>query len=556
MSNTKLLSDQFGWQGVLVEPSRDLFLELKKNRPSDFVANVALCNMTGSHHVNCANPADILLAANFSRFDVFSLNVEGHVVQVLSQLPAGIHIQVFIIESNKSNISAIEEELMRIGTYRLDFADGSNRWYVRNGFQHRQGKIRKIIKMTPDQTDFEKRYNTPPFVKAYYPNNCTKSTDVIGISTHHSSAAFFRPNKPVQVKRHNRGRSTYATVNKVCVSLSVTGSTEVLLKSPDAQKLCRNNVLDICLPSFKWSDKEGLGRCSMIACRASSAYENTSTVGARIAILSGRSHHFGWHAVLDNFIAYWRSLSCEGGKCLLEDSCPSARDVLFVDVETLDDIKVSSFLARGLLGDAGQVVQLQPGKILCYQQIDIGANVYLEGYNNLLRKKLPIFTSLGRCIRRLIGVTERHTKVLFLNREQHFGPRRVSGFREIAHELRHHPQMQDGLQIEYSDGFAHLDLVSQFRAFSQDTRVVVSPHGSQLTWLLFLERGSSVVEVFGEDVKYVHKIDYKDLANALNLQYFRWQGSGGRGNFNTVIPNSKILVEHILKIVGQLLKSL
>tara|TARA_Y100000389_G_scaffold91600_1_gene88208 strand:- start:175 stop:504 length:330 start_codon:yes stop_codon:yes gene_type:complete len=71
----------------------------------------------------------------------------------------------------------------------------------------------------------------------------------------------------------------------------------------------------------------------------------------------------------------------------------------------------------------------------------------------------------------------------------------------------------------------------QFDIFNQRFGIVVSPHGSQLTWILFLKPTSTLVEIFGEDPTYRHKTDYCDISRAVGVRYVKWNAySGHRGS--------------------------
>lgn len=72
-------------------------------------------------------------------------------------------------------------------------------------------------------------------------------------------------------------------------------------------------------------------------------------------------------------------------------------------------------------------------------------------------------------------------RVVFLNREAEFGPRRIDNLKFLANERSQSWSMEKEYSIEYVDGLINLDMQSQLLAVTKNTAMVISPHGSQLT---------------------------------------------------------------------------
>jgi len=129
MNNTWTLESKRGWTGLLVEPSSSVFAACVRNRPNSIVENYALVSneyafptitgdfdghpmssVDGKRRFN-ACPSDIsvpvatlssLLAKhNFTKIDLFSLDVEGYEFEVLKGLDFNIwHPTYILLEVN------------------------------------------------------------------------------------------------------------------------------------------------------------------------------------------------------------------------------------------------------------------------------------------------------------------------------------------------------------------------------------------------------------------------------------------------------------------------
>ncbi len=111
-SNTKFLEDDFGWNGVLIEPSKNMFEELKFNRPNNKLYNSACVSfefkgktITGDFNggamssvggkrrgssvkisVNANTLTSLLDDSGIKSFNFLSLDVEGYELEVLKGL--------------------------------------------------------------------------------------------------------------------------------------------------------------------------------------------------------------------------------------------------------------------------------------------------------------------------------------------------------------------------------------------------------------------------------------------------------------------------------------
>ena len=128
----------------------------------------------------------------------------------------------------------------------------------------------------------------------------------------------------------------------------------------------------------------------------------------------------------------------------------------------------------------------------------------------------------------------------------------MDGFNQISDTLQFRLKSDKNIHVAYADGLSSLDLVSQLRLVAQNVRILISTHGSQLTWIMFMNKDSVVVEIFGTDPRYRHKTDYKDIATSCSLKYVRWQGLHGDIS-NIVIPDHNKMVNTIVKLYSTLI---
>lgn len=129
--------------------------------------------------------------------------------------------------------------------------------------------------------------------------------------------------------------------------------------------------------------------------------------------------------------------------------------------------------------------------------------------------------------------------------------RRIVNFQALALSANRTQSIQANFVTEYLDDLAGLDLNAQMMVFARrNLGVVVSPHGSGLTWILFMPRGSVVVEIFPPN-SYMNKTDYFDIAKARGVKYHKWAGHS-RGD-NIVVDESTFL-PFLVKVCGEQIK--
>ena len=350
---------------------------------------------------------------------------------------------------------------------------------------------------------------------------------------------------------------TVTKLRNICVTRSETGNIMILLSASDA-KICYQGKLQVCPPSFTWGDhRSNVNLCVSIECQIFNEFEKQNEIHNRLALSSMRfAHHFGWHAILDNFIAYWESWYGDKDGEISENSLKT-RDILFLNdsvYQNQDDVAI--FLHSAILGKNGSIINLEHFKKTCYRECTVGARKIKiqHGYNKLLQKRPWLFKSFSHMMRVRWKISENVSmgRIFFLNREQNYGHRRVDGFNQISDTLQFRLKSDKNIHVAYADGLSSLDLVSQLRLVAQNVRILISTHGSQLTWIMFMNKDSVVVEIFGTDPRYRHKTDYKDIATSCSLKYVRWQGLHGDIS-NIVIPDHNKMVNTIVKLYSTLI---
>jgi len=146
-SNTKFFEDQLGWNGILIEPHPEKFKDLEMNRPNNILSNIVVSNQTDEllfryfvdnyagvsgventlpmEHFQgfymCVNEpqayitlkpdslTNIIKKSHIERFDLLSLDVEGHEYEVLLSWDFSIPIDVILIETLGGSQSKKEE---------------------------------------------------------------------------------------------------------------------------------------------------------------------------------------------------------------------------------------------------------------------------------------------------------------------------------------------------------------------------------------------------------------------------------------------------------------
>lgn len=364
---------------------------------------------------------------------------------------------------------------------------------------------------------------------------------------------------------------TFLHLKDVCFSRSQNG--QVIISSYHGNTLrrfCRNNLLDICLPNYVHGVKK---TCPAILCEYRHITQLTPLINKTLNVLSGKMNHFGWHAVFDNFIHYYYTWMCQKhmncGKTTIDtESCSNGDAILFVDMNrNCKNTETALFLFHTLVGQSNDVIDLDTNHVECYANAQIGRIDAPFKYNELLRRFPRLFTSLAKCA--FISTydmnkysnqdSNERLNLIFINREISYGPRHIVDLETIASTVR---SKYSYINVSYYDGLSLLSMKQQFDIFNQRFAIVVSPHGSQLTWILFLKPASTVVEIFGEDPTYIRKTDYYDISRAVNLTYVRWNAYGGysrsqekyktsRIEKSTFIGNSSYFLQGLASIINK-----
>ena len=361
-------------------------------------------------------------------------------------------------------------------------------------------------------------------------------------------------------------RLSFLTIKHACFSFSGQGHLSIIFdRIEEIRNVCKHGVLNVCVPNYVHGSSK---TCQTLSC----AYQNSRQLpvfsNKTVNIVSSKMHHFGWHAFLDNFIHYYYTFACtKQNTCsknfTLTDTCLQNNLILFTDMNRKCAVNNAAFFLFGqILSSAENIVELQKDQTVCFENAQIGRLDAPFKYNELLRKMPFLFKSLTKCATKWAPFfSATPLSIIFLNRETVYGPRHVLNLEEIANISVHKfPRAK----VLYYDGLVHFSLKTQFDIFDQNFATVVSPHGSQLTWVLFLKSSSTVVEIFGEDKLYFHKTDYKDICTSVGITYVKWNANGGirtpREKLNkkkqyTFIRNHSIFISKLHSIVTSMTSS-
>jgi FkbM family methyltransferase len=176
-SNTKALSDSFGWRGILIDANPDLFKRLVANRPHDICVHSAVCAMPGKVHyvlpkldfvggiwelmaptflktwhpeladspkglpeVTCLPLSSILGQLGARHINFFSLDVEGGELSVLQTLDFGrVTFDVIVVEADSHDPVKNQNvvDLLTSHGYRPHGQVESNAWFVNRAYNPR-----------------------------------------------------------------------------------------------------------------------------------------------------------------------------------------------------------------------------------------------------------------------------------------------------------------------------------------------------------------------------------------------------------------------------------
>ena len=159
ISNSKYFEDNFNWNGILIEPNNFEFQKLVKNRPNCKLFNNIISNdknkieyvyyqghhmaavsgvkksLTESHNekyfkdkkylsqlLEPKTLTEIIKSTDFKYFDLLSLDVEGHELEVLQSWDFSIPIKIILIEMTHDNYIKNEKcrNILLKNNYKLD----------------------------------------------------------------------------------------------------------------------------------------------------------------------------------------------------------------------------------------------------------------------------------------------------------------------------------------------------------------------------------------------------------------------------------------------------
>ena len=162
-SNTLFFEKELGWKGVLIEPSKTLFNELKNCRSNCHCLDVAISQIEGevdfidaghmsglahtmhdthkngwnlqavlSYKVKSVPMSKITSDFNIKKIDLLSLDVEGGELEVLNSFDWNIPVYIILIEMAKHDLIKDEKcrDVMKLHGFVFDSIIGDNEIWV------------------------------------------------------------------------------------------------------------------------------------------------------------------------------------------------------------------------------------------------------------------------------------------------------------------------------------------------------------------------------------------------------------------------------------------
>lgn len=230
-SNTKYFEDNHKWSGILIEPNKTQYSKLKVNRPNNKLFNNLVSNIKKevvykffvdnysgvsgikstlpSEHLNTffrsnsdisrknSNSeekiipiplTEIIKQCNFKHYDLLSLDVEGHELEVLLSWDFSIPIDIILIEA--------------LGGSQIEKSKQCHELLIKNGYVFdRDYKHNKIYKL--------KSYSNPTPHPSYNPNHIPTSNIINTVIQNNSMVEVKQnPNNFVQQKKTKRNQQT------------------------------------------------------------------------------------------------------------------------------------------------------------------------------------------------------------------------------------------------------------------------------------------------------------------------------------------------------------
>lgn len=154
-SNTLIFARKFGYRGILVEPATSLIERLKQNRPESIVFNGALTSFLkdgsqvtvtsgspmGTVSDDIVNAKSTVIARSLSKLldeygvhkiDFFSLDVEGHEVEILNGIDFTRHRPIFVLieiwNRNPETFQAMDRACYTLYNESVDHEGSISMW--------------------------------------------------------------------------------------------------------------------------------------------------------------------------------------------------------------------------------------------------------------------------------------------------------------------------------------------------------------------------------------------------------------------------------------------
>ena len=394
------------------------------------------------------------------------------------------------------------------------------------------------------------------------PNETTKTkleTHVVREAVHVyvKTDKNLRKNTSVPVHTGEIQGLDYVKLFDSCIGFDADSRPYVQIPEKYARGVCIDNRIRMRAFSHNHGKKYTILKTDQyINCSTMAPLIDTRNMTNMVAVATGDIfYHFGWHSILDKFMSYYATWSDEDARNIHDrKKCHDMDVVLLHNTDQHVDDNLVHFQYSSVLGHHGQFLPVHNKRVQCYHTVHIGARPSrVHGaYNHFLQSKSgKVVQSFARCLRAYFEMQDKpdKNKILFLNRDRKYGMRHVINLQEISRVFNDEYRRPVNVSVQYVDDIASMSLSRQLEVTSLCTRTIISPHGSQLTWILFLRQKSTVLEIFPMDPGFRNKRDYADLSKAANLEYIRIEGRGGVKNEYIYIDK----VRDLLQIVARTL---
>lgn len=168
LSTCKAFEESFNWHGLNIEPSKELFFQLCRNRPNpnSINVNLALSDESGKtvkfeyvsnspgfsrirtsalswidktfkleigsiYDVQTITYADLIKLYNIKSINLMVLDAENHEIEIISGMAGSTMPEVFCVEWTQCGLESLKRMLP---DYRLDWNDGLNAIFIKKDF--------------------------------------------------------------------------------------------------------------------------------------------------------------------------------------------------------------------------------------------------------------------------------------------------------------------------------------------------------------------------------------------------------------------------------------